>query len=178
MVEAAARLDASDLARTGRRLVHVVDPDAEDRRLEAALEREERAAHLGRSLSISDDGAGGVRVKGYGSVEDGAVLRAALLPMTAPTTAGGGGSTGRGPARARRIRVSMVPGSGTPSSRPHSTAWTPAYRRRSTVRDRGCWSPSTTTRSRPAWRPAGSRPPPTASTFPQVWSAGWPVTPT
>jgi hypothetical protein len=91
MVDAAARLDATDLAKTGRHLVHVVDPDNEDRRLEAALEREERAAHLGRYLSISDDGAGGIRLKGYGSVEDGAVLRAALLPMTAPTTAGAGG---------------------------------------------------------------------------------------
>jgi hypothetical protein len=88
MVESAARLDATDLARTGRHLVQVVDPDAEDRRHEAALERAERAAHLSRYLVIADDGAGGIRLKGYGSVEDGAVLRAALLPMTAPRPAG------------------------------------------------------------------------------------------
>jgi hypothetical protein len=88
MVEHSSRLDASELARTGRHLVHVVDPEADDRRLEHALDREERAAHLGRFLAICDDGAGGVRVKGYGSVEDGAVLRAALLPLTAPRPAG------------------------------------------------------------------------------------------
>ncbi|WP_151081587.1 HNH endonuclease signature motif containing protein [Nocardioides cynanchi] len=87
MLTHAARLDATDLARTGRHLVEVVDPDAADRRLEAALEREERAAHLGRFLAITEDRAGGMRIKGYGSVEDGAVLRAALLPLTAPTPA-------------------------------------------------------------------------------------------
>ncbi|MDX6358448.1 MAG: hypothetical protein QOH37_1502, partial [Nocardioidaceae bacterium] len=88
MVASAAYLDATDLARTGRHLLHVVDPHGEDRRLERALEREERAAHLSRYLSITEDGAGGIRLKGYGSVEDGAVLRAALLPMTAPRPAG------------------------------------------------------------------------------------------
>ena len=62
----AARLDATDLARAGRHLVTVVDPDSADRRLEAALEREERAAHADRYLTITPDGAGGVRVKGRG----------------------------------------------------------------------------------------------------------------
>ena len=85
MVEQAGRLDASELTRAGRHLVHVVDPDAEDRRLERSLEREERAARAGRFLSISEDGAGGVRVKGRGSAEDGALLRAALLPLTCPS---------------------------------------------------------------------------------------------
>lgn len=60
--------------------MHVVDRDAEDRRLERALAREERGAHLTRFLSIAHDGAGGVRIKGRGSAEDGAVLKAALLP--------------------------------------------------------------------------------------------------
>ncbi len=35
LVTEAGRLDASDLARAGRHLVHVVDPDGTDRRLEA-----------------------------------------------------------------------------------------------------------------------------------------------
>src|SRR5690242_6686273 len=48
LVEQAGVFDATDLARTGRHLVHVVDPDAEDRRLERALDREERTAHLTR----------------------------------------------------------------------------------------------------------------------------------
>jgi hypothetical protein len=44
MLTHAGRLDATDLAKTGHHLVEVVDPDAADRRLEAALEREERAS--------------------------------------------------------------------------------------------------------------------------------------
>ena len=67
--------------------MHVVDPDAADRKLERQLEREERASHLGRYLSIAPDGAGGVRVKGRGSAEDGALLKAALMPLTAPAPA-------------------------------------------------------------------------------------------
>ncbi len=80
-------LDASDLTRAGRHLAEVVDPDAVDRRLEAALEREERAAHLNRFLSVSEDRAGGVRVRGCGTAEDGALLMAALLPLTCPAPA-------------------------------------------------------------------------------------------
>jgi len=84
LLEEAARMNATDLHRAGRHLARVVDPDREERDAEKALDREERAAHLGRHLSISDDGCGGVRIKGRGSVEDGAVLRAALLPLTKP----------------------------------------------------------------------------------------------
>lgn len=84
LLSCAKRFDATDLSRAGRHLAHVVDPDGADRRLEAQLDRDERAAHHGRYLTISDDGAGGVRLKGRGSIEDAAVLRAALLPLTAP----------------------------------------------------------------------------------------------
>ena len=84
LLEEAGRLDATDLHRAGRHLVSVVDPEGEERAAERALEREERAAHLGRFLSIGEDGCGGIRVSGRGSVEDGAVLRAALLPLTRP----------------------------------------------------------------------------------------------
>ena len=83
----ATRFDATDLAQTGRHLLAVVDPDRADRRLEAALDRDERAAHCGRFLAIGDDGAGGVGVQGRGSVEDGALIKAALLPLTTPTPA-------------------------------------------------------------------------------------------
>ena len=84
LVAQAAHLNASDLARAGRHVVEVVDPDTTDRRLEAALEREERAAHLDRHLTITPDRAGGVRIRGRGSAEDGALLTAALLPLTCP----------------------------------------------------------------------------------------------
>ncbi len=81
------RLSAEELKRTGRHIAAVVDPDREERAAEAALDREERAAHLQRFFSIVPDGAGGVRLKGYGSTEDGEVLRAALLPLTKPAPA-------------------------------------------------------------------------------------------
>jgi hypothetical protein len=84
LVEQAGCLDATDLARTGRHLVHVVDPDATDRRLARPLAREERAAHHDRYLTIAFDGAGGVRVRGRGTAEDGNLLKAALLPLTKP----------------------------------------------------------------------------------------------
>ena len=87
LLEEAQRLNATDLARTARHLAEVVDPDRTERRDEAALAREERAAHTGRFFSVTDDGAGGVRIKGRGSTEDGAVLRAALLPLTKPSPA-------------------------------------------------------------------------------------------
>ena len=87
LLDHAGAFDATDLARTGRHLVHVVDPDAVDRKLERQLDREERASHHTRYLSIVGDGAGGVRVKGRGSAEDGALLKAALLPLTAPAPA-------------------------------------------------------------------------------------------
>jgi hypothetical protein len=94
MLTHAGRLESTDLAKTGHHLVEVVDPDAADRRLEAALEREERAAHLGRFLAVTEDRAGGVRVRGRGSAEDGALLRAALLSLTCPAPATGPGVDG------------------------------------------------------------------------------------
>ena len=111
LLEHAGSFDATDLARTGRHLVHVVDPDATDRKLERQLDREERASHHARYLSIVADGAGGVRLKGRGSAEDGALLKAALLPLTAPAPAvddhDGNWST---------TRAMPVPGCGTPWS--------------------------------------------------------------
>ena len=87
MLTHATRLTGTELARAGRHLVQVVDPDAVDRRLEAALERQERAAHLDRYLAITEDRAGGVWLKGHGTAEDGALLTAALLPLTRPEPA-------------------------------------------------------------------------------------------
>jgi hypothetical protein len=83
----AGRLNATELRKAARHLVEVVDPDGAERKAEAYLGREERAAHLERFLSLVDDGAGGVRLRGRGSVEDGAILRAALIPLTKPSPA-------------------------------------------------------------------------------------------
>ena len=112
LLRQAGHLDATELAKASRHLVEVVDPDAVDRRLEAQLEREERAAHLNRYLSISPDRAGGVRVRGRGSAEDGALLMAALLPLTCPDPARGSGDR-RQPTPA--TLATTVPACGTPS---------------------------------------------------------------
>lgn len=84
LLDQADRLTATELQRRVRHVVDVIDPDGSARQREAELDREDRIAHHRRFLSITDDGAGGIRVKGRGTVEDGAVLRAALLPLTSP----------------------------------------------------------------------------------------------
>ena len=84
LLDEAGRLHATDLAKTARHLIHVVDPEGTERRAEQDLERQDRAAHLNRFLAITEDGAGGVRLRGRGTVEDGAKIKAALLPLTKP----------------------------------------------------------------------------------------------
>ena len=70
-------------------LLTVVDPDGEDRRDEQALDRLERAAHLGRHLTITDDQAGGAWLKGRCSAEDAALIKATLIPLAAPEPSNG-----------------------------------------------------------------------------------------
>ncbi|MGH3333801.1 MAG: DUF222 domain-containing protein [Nocardioidaceae bacterium] len=91
MLEQARSLDASDLDDFGRGLLEILDPEGCEKRDEQALARMERAAHHGRFLSIIDDHLGGVRIKGRGSVEDAATIRAALLSLTKPDPACGAG---------------------------------------------------------------------------------------
>ena len=109
LIDHARTLDASDLHKVGRHLVVVVDPDGDEREAERKLAREERAAHLGRFLTLSDDGVGGVRIKGRTTVEDAAVIKAALFPLAAPTPTGTPGDCGGRPGRGctagrRRLR--------------------------------------------------------------------------
>ncbi len=84
LLEQAALLNASELERAGEHLVEVVDPEGAARRDERRLDRLERSAHLNRFLAIVEDGAGGVRLRGRGTVEDAAVLKAALARLSAP----------------------------------------------------------------------------------------------
>ncbi len=89
LLEEAERLDATELRTTARHLATVVDPDGDERREERALDRQERAAHLGRFLSLSDDQAGGAWIRGRCSIEDAALIKATLLPLAAPQPADG-----------------------------------------------------------------------------------------
>ena len=159
LLDQATRLNATDLAKAARHLVEVADPDQAERKAERDLERQDRAAHHHRYLSIVEDGAGGIRLRGRGTVEDAAVLKAALLPLTKPQPAADPTPT---PTASRpRTRGTTAPGSGTPWSRPASTPWPPTCPRTATARGPGSRSP-------PACRSSSSRstgppsaPPPT-----------------
>ena len=87
LIEQASRLNATDLATAARHLAEVADPERAERDAEKKLDREDRAAHLLRFLTINEDGAGGVRLRGRGTVEDAAAIKAALLPLTKPAPA-------------------------------------------------------------------------------------------
>jgi hypothetical protein len=80
----AKKLDASELRKVALHLVTVVDPDGDERRDEKALARLERAAHVSRHLSITDDQAGGAWIQGRCSSEDAAMIKATLIPLAAP----------------------------------------------------------------------------------------------
>ena len=84
LLDQAASLNASELRKAGDHLLEMLDPDGTARAEEAALDRLERSAHLGRFLTIADDGLGGVRVRGRGTVEDAAVIKTALHALAAP----------------------------------------------------------------------------------------------
>ena len=136
--------------------------------------RQDRAAHLGRFLAIVEDGAGGVRLRGRGTVEDAATIKAALLPLTKPTPADQ--AAGRSAGRSRRS-ATTAPGCGTPWSRPPSTPWPPTCRPTPTAPGPGSRSPpaSTRCRGRIDWttdrrrRQRAAHPP---------RSGAWPATPT
>jgi len=124
LLEHARDHDATDLSHVARRVVERLDPDGSQRRDERALAAEERAAHLGRFLSLREDGIGGVRLTGRGTVEDAAHLRAVLLPLAAPrptaapgacggTPLGATGTPGVGPARGREGAASTGPRTGS-----------------------------------------------------------------
>jgi hypothetical protein len=85
----AKALDATELRKLTRRLLTVVDPDGDDRRDEQALDRLERAAHLHRHLTLTDDHAGGAWLKGRCSTEDAAWIKATLFPLAAPEPSNG-----------------------------------------------------------------------------------------
>ena len=80
----ARHLDATELLIAGNHLLEVIDPDGHAKREEKKLDKNERSAHLNRFLSIVDDGLGGVKLSGRGTVEDAALIRAALASLAAP----------------------------------------------------------------------------------------------
>jgi hypothetical protein len=70
-------------------LLTLVDPDGAERRDEQALDRLERAAHLNRILTITDDQAGGAWIKARCSSEDAALIKTTLIPLAKPEPSAG-----------------------------------------------------------------------------------------
>jgi hypothetical protein len=91
LLDDAKRLDASELKKVALHLVTVVDPEGDERRDERALDRLERAAHLGRHFAITDDQAGGAWIRGRCSSEDAAMIKATLIPLAGPAPRDGEG---------------------------------------------------------------------------------------
>lgn len=87
LLQEAAKLNATELEVAGDHLLEVLDPEGVAKREERALDKLERSAHLNRFLAIVDDGIGGVRIRGRGTVEDAAVIKAALQALSAPLPA-------------------------------------------------------------------------------------------
>ncbi len=77
------------LEQAARHLAAVVDPEGEDRKAERDLEREERAAHLNRRFTLTEDLAGGAWLTGRCSSEDAAWIKTTLLPLSEPHPSAG-----------------------------------------------------------------------------------------
>ncbi len=78
MVDHAERLDPSELAVVGNRLIEVIDPDHTDALLERRLEQEEQAARRNRELHLHHDGMGSTLIKGRMPAAEGEKLAALL----------------------------------------------------------------------------------------------------
>lgn len=78
--------DASTLQTAFADVVRELDPDAAIVDTDKQRNKDERSAHHQRHLTLTEDGRGGVRIKGYGTVEDGEHIKATLLPLSAPHT--------------------------------------------------------------------------------------------
>ena len=78
--------DATDLDRAFAGIVADLDPDGTILATDLDRERAERGAHHARHLSLTPDGLGGVRIKGYATIEDVELVKATLMPLAAPVT--------------------------------------------------------------------------------------------
>ncbi|MDQ3716615.1 MAG: 13E12 repeat family protein, partial [Actinomycetota bacterium] len=97
MIEAAATFDPTILARIGRRLAEIVDPEGVQDRDEQPILDKETDAHRGRTLSLSPDthGAGGTlraRLDAVGYATLSAYLQSATAPGLIPDGASPAGS--------------------------------------------------------------------------------------
>lgn len=80
------QLDATDLDRCFPDVVRELDPDGSLLRADLDKDKAERGAHHARFLSFTPDTLGGVRIKGYATVEDAELVKTTLMPLAAPVT--------------------------------------------------------------------------------------------
>jgi hypothetical protein len=80
LVEQCALFDPAQLAKLGKHLLHVMDPDGPE-----LLEEEEQRAVRQRELQITEC-AGGVKLRGFFDTEAAATVMSALGPLSAPLT--------------------------------------------------------------------------------------------
>jgi hypothetical protein len=97
LLESARTLDAAELDRSWPRVVERLDPDGTRLGDDFSVERRERAADHQRHLALTPDRHGGVRWSGYSSAEDAELVKATLLPLTAPEPAQPGSCGGTPP---------------------------------------------------------------------------------
>ena len=119
LLDAATRLNATDLAKAAGTWSRWPTPRRAERKAERELERQDRAAHLHRYLSIIEDGAGGIRRPRPGHRRG----RGRDQGRPAPAHQAGPGGRPPRPGRVSRpwIRATTAPGCGTPWSRPATT---------------------------------------------------------
>jgi uncharacterized protein DUF222 len=89
--------DPMEVARLGRRLWEVVDPDTADAHEAKLLEKQERDAARQRQLTLHADGMGRHLLRGRFDTEAAAVIAAALDPLAQPMPATGDGPDPRSP---------------------------------------------------------------------------------
>jgi len=87
-------LDASDLQNSFGDVVRALDPDGTILKSDLARKRQERGAHQARHLAFAPDGLGGVRVRGYGTLEDAERIKSVLMPLAKPVTTAPGACGG------------------------------------------------------------------------------------
>lgn len=80
------RYDASDLERCFTNVVAELDPDGRLLRDDHRRALRERGAHSARYLSFAADAVGGVRIRGYASIEEAEHVKTCLMPLAAPQT--------------------------------------------------------------------------------------------
>ncbi|PWN01829.1 hypothetical protein DJ010_17550, partial [Nocardioides silvaticus] len=76
--------DATDLDHAFPTVVRELDPDGTLLAADLDKDRAERGAHHARFLSFTPDTLGGVRVKGYSTIEEAELVKSVLMPLSAP----------------------------------------------------------------------------------------------